>query len=909
MGPIAYFLVVYALGGLTFLPLLLAALFLHAYLTFPIPQPTKDQEDSLALPNDDPDVLTSSTPNLADEFKASRHEPDVAAGYFAVCREYVPGGVNGKPPERTTPAGETVVAESPSVYQSMYRSIFDRSKTPSLDAGKGAGNASKKARNVFFVVLRLGHLMLYDDAEQLEVRHVISLAHHDVSIYAGGNKIPDGELWIKRNAICLTRKQNVVDMTSQSKPFFLFSENTSEKEDFYFALLQNQERRPQAQDNAPAPQKFEVKHIVKLVQLLHSSEEHLQISWFNALIGRLFLALYKTAEVEDFVRMKITKKIARVKKPTFLTDIVIRKIEMGEAAPSITNPRLKELTVDGDCCIGADLDYSGNFRLEIETTARIDLGSRIKPREVKLVLALVLKKLQGHVLIRFKPPPSNRLWFSFESMPKMEMSIAPVVSSRQITYGFILRAIESRIREVFAETLVFPHWDDAPFTDTSRQKFRGGIWADDQSVQAPETKVDKAAEEGEVEKTMSMPTLFSNDSQSSLSQVSSSRKARNDTSSPLPEPKDVGVSSGSEPRSPTQKPRGMRTHSFASSATPVVGMDTTTVDAVKNDTSKSEKPDATSVMIAISSRSQPGSPTATPVGSPPKCTPLSQAKDISRALNFSNIDNAANNLPSTESTQTDWDSGSHPPSPPSFATTRSTSIASESSLKEPSRTPSMRSNPTTEKRQALASIGSATAAAAKKWGWGVLGRSNERKPSFDGVDEGEKLGTPAHPIGRGRPLPPPGTPLPPPDRRSSTNPLPIPKRKPLPPPALPQRNQSKSSDRPVPPPPLPARQLKGDGPKDTGNEGELLVVAAPLDSEPSSPLLEDQDETPDTFKLDEDLADGQSTNLRDADSTRRSSVATSNSLERKTSSNSDDTKLQKEGGSTDDARTETGEHT
>jgi hypothetical protein len=43
--------------------------------------------------------------------------------------------------------------------------------------------------------------MLYDNEDQLEVRHVISLAHYRTDIYAGGDKIPEGELWIKRNCM------------------------------------------------------------------------------------------------------------------------------------------------------------------------------------------------------------------------------------------------------------------------------------------------------------------------------------------------------------------------------------------------------------------------------------------------------------------------------------------------------------------------------------------------------------------------------------------------------------------------------------------------------------------------------------------------------------------------------------
>lgn len=111
--------------------------------------------------------------------------------------------------------------------------------------------------------------MLFDDDEQLEVRHVVSLAHHNVSIYSGGEEIPEGELFIKRNALCLSRRTDVGEITPDgkaSKPFFLFSENCSEKEDFYFAMLRNQERRPDAKNNPPIPLQYDVKDIITLVQ-------------------------------------------------------------------------------------------------------------------------------------------------------------------------------------------------------------------------------------------------------------------------------------------------------------------------------------------------------------------------------------------------------------------------------------------------------------------------------------------------------------------------------------------------------------------------------------------------------------------------------------------------------------------
>lgn len=164
MGSVGSFLFVYLLGGLTFIPLVLSLVFLFIYLALPytpsspqqLPKQQKcDQQarDPLRRPTSDQDSLKSGTDALAEEFHRT-HESDVAAGYFAVCREYVPGGVNGKPPERTTPAGEVIAAESPSVYQTMYRSLFDRKQTPSIEPAKVNGKSGKRARNVFYIVLR-----------------------------------------------------------------------------------------------------------------------------------------------------------------------------------------------------------------------------------------------------------------------------------------------------------------------------------------------------------------------------------------------------------------------------------------------------------------------------------------------------------------------------------------------------------------------------------------------------------------------------------------------------------------------------------------------------------------------------------------------------------------------------------
>lgn len=860
MGISIAFILTYLLGGLTLLPILFAIVLLHAYLTFPVQNRSSissdTSSDTLRDDKDDGQNLKShaSIADIAEKFKRA-HEPDVAAGYFAVCREYVPGGINGKPPERTTPAGAVIATESPSVYQSMYRSIFDRKQGPSLDPGKGNSKTVKRARNVFFVVLRHGHLMLYEDSEQLEVKHVISLELHDVSIYGGGNEIPEGELWIKRNAIRLTRKAGFEDPASTSKPFFLFSENCSDKEDFYFALLQNQDIKPNAPDNPPRPQQYETKHVIGLVQRLHSSEEQLQTRWINGLAGRLFLALYKTQVIEEYIRKKITKKIARVKKPAFLSGLVLQKIEMGESAPQITNPRLNDLTINGDCCAEADFKYNGNFRLEIAATARIDLGARFKAREVNLVLAVVVRKLNGHVLVKFKPPPSNRVWISFETMPDMEMTIEPIVSSRQITYGFILRAIESRIREVMAETIVMPHWDDSPFTDTRQQTFRGGIWADqgttggmptehtnipdeapedDAELEADAAPTHHASPRAKDERTLSMPVSLDSFPSSPIPNPAASSKQSLDETA-----KDsvaTGVQKGPEP------PKTLRSRSFASAANPLLSMDNANFDSIQPVKNTKQLQDATSAMMAISNRSRPTSPTDTPMGSAPGPSTLweNSRKTSSRSSTLSD----SNGTPEQNLLQDIYTSSPSQTSlPPTPTTSSSRSTKSTfGNVMPQSRTlqADVRMPASSEKRQSIVALGAATAA-AKKWGWGVLSRNMDQKNQQ--AADPDRAGTPKHPIGRGRPLPPPGQPLPFPERpHTKTMPATTPQRKPVPKPDLLQTRQDEAKARSVPPPPLPARKRRGSAHIDHESDGGLLVVEAPPESETSSPNDDKRDE-------------------------------------------------------------------
>lgn len=695
--------------------------------------------------------------------------------------------------------------------------------------------------------------MLYDDEQQLDVRYVIPLEHQVVSLYNGTKEdIPEGELWIKRNAICLSRRHTSAgDMGTTSMPFFFFSENISNKEDFYFAMLKNQEKLSSIEERPPSAQEFDVKHIIGLVQGLHSSEEQLQTRWFNAMISRLFLAIYRTSEVDKLLRTKISKKISRAKRPNFITRLALQKVDTGEGAPYFTNPRLKDLTVSGDCCVEGDVKYTGKFRLEVAATARIDLGSRFKAREVDLVLAVVVNKVEGHMLFKFKPPPSNRLWFAFDGMPSIDMTIEPIVSSRQITYKIILGQIESRIREVVAETMVLPFWDDIPFMDTAGQKYRGGIWVKNRPMPKPvEIREEDAEDEGQSqdhsdishssgfeERTFSMPTLPATQPEGLKSRVTS-KATQASVSSPST------ASTTSIDKNPkTTAPRAIRSNSFASAADPRVTINHARVEPTQRESDSLSRKDAASAMIEISNKSIPGSPIEPPLSPSPES--ILSSEITQRACNSDPLEMSRNNSQAHSRTHSRTDSTSSfaldqnkssMPSSPAALSFDSQSTAAESNNRtgiSPATTGPLTAN---ERKQTFGSLGTATAA-AKKWGWNMISKNDQRSSSDASA---ARPGTPDHPIGRGRPLPPPGIPLPPPEKLGLKYAPSLPKRKPIPP-ALPERTNGKNKQQA---PPLPKRTQRrvlstsqGEGPVE-----EVLVVEAPHESAPSSPAAEERQE-------------------------------------------------------------------
>ncbi|KAI7854118.1 putative integral membrane protein conserved region-domain-containing protein, partial [Circinella umbellata] len=275
--------------------------------------------------------------------------------------------------------------------------------------------------------------------------------------------LQDHELFTKPHLIKLIHKEN------KNSHYYINCNKCVDKEDWYFALL------PATNDYIPSQQEkessihFDQDAMNKLLTTIHSDEHHFQTQWFNAMLGRIFCGVYKTDTVNTFLYNKLISKLDKInaRRPAFLGEITVRSVDPGHAPPFITQPRLLGLSPTGDLTAEANMQYEGGIRFEIETVLKWKYSDHLRPLTVDLVLAITLKSLHGKFLLKIKEPPTNRFWYGFYELPKMEWLVEPLVWERRVGYSMVVKAIQSKIDELVMENAVLPNLDDITFFPTN----------------------------------------------------------------------------------------------------------------------------------------------------------------------------------------------------------------------------------------------------------------------------------------------------------------------------------------------------------------------------------------------------------------------------------------------------------
>ncbi|KAI8333024.1 putative integral membrane protein conserved region-domain-containing protein, partial [Chlamydoabsidia padenii] len=241
----------------------------------------------------------------------------------------------------------------------------------------------------------------------------------------------------------------------------------TEKEDWYQLLMQASGR-----PRVPVL----MGSLQPLIQRIHGDGDQLELQWFNALLGRLFLGIHQTERFRQSVWTKVMTKVDKInaRRPPFLGQIHVRAVDIGGNLPLLTRPRLVGLTPQGECQLEAMVDYQGaDLHLEIATVLQWSYSDRLPPLTMDIVLRVTLQSLKGKVKMLIKPPPCNRLWYGFEGLPDMTWHIAPVVWETKVGHSMVVKAIIKHLEEVFRDTMVLPHMDDLIFFDANGL---GGIY-------------------------------------------------------------------------------------------------------------------------------------------------------------------------------------------------------------------------------------------------------------------------------------------------------------------------------------------------------------------------------------------------------------------------------------------------
>ena len=61
--------------------------------------------------------------------------------------------------------------------------------------------------------------------------------------------------------------------------------------------------------------------MARLVDGIDQQPDSIPMRWLNALLGRIFLAVYRTSTIEEYIISRIVRKLKRVKTPAMLSEI------------------------------------------------------------------------------------------------------------------------------------------------------------------------------------------------------------------------------------------------------------------------------------------------------------------------------------------------------------------------------------------------------------------------------------------------------------------------------------------------------------------------------------------------------------------------------------------------------------
>uniref|UniRef100_A0A4W3JSF2 Testis expressed 2, like n=1 Tax=Callorhinchus milii TaxID=7868 RepID=A0A4W3JSF2_CALMI len=77
-----------------------------------------------------------------------------------------------------------------------------------------------------------------------------------------------------------------------------------------------------------------------------------------------------------------------------------------------------------------------------------------------LLLTVEVQELAGMLAVNIPPPPTDRIWYSFRTPPRLEFKVRPKLGEREVTFTHVTEWIEKKLQHEFQKVFVMPNMDD-----------------------------------------------------------------------------------------------------------------------------------------------------------------------------------------------------------------------------------------------------------------------------------------------------------------------------------------------------------------------------------------------------------------------------------------------------------------
>jgi hypothetical protein len=207
-----------------------------------------------------------------------------------------------------------------------------------LFSGQNQPEASTH-RRMLYAILKHSSLFLYENESQSVCLDVLLLAQYHVELHPP--QVPDYERFLKDHPICLIPK------TKADGVLYIYATSGSEKEDWFILLTRACQKTSNGQYEEAMTSYIE--SMTKLVQTMkHTDPDYQSTAWLNALLGRAFVAVNANPNIKHWFIQKLNRHMNLETSPSILSEIFIQDVSFGNSLPVFKNPKLVDISVDGD---------------------------------------------------------------------------------------------------------------------------------------------------------------------------------------------------------------------------------------------------------------------------------------------------------------------------------------------------------------------------------------------------------------------------------------------------------------------------------------------------------------------------------------------------------------------------------